>query len=86
MKHPIEMGMVSTRGDDIRAHPPFVPCNLADFIGDDGRFDLFGFLQRIASQLCTSWPCAFHLFGRMKWVVNDSLVWQGMSLVHVGRL
>jgi hAT family C-terminal dimerisation region len=45
MKHAIEMGMVGTRGDDIRAHPPFVPCNLADFIGDDGRFDLVGFLH-----------------------------------------
>jgi hypothetical protein len=36
MNRPIEMGKVGTRGDDIRASPPFVTCNLADFIADDG--------------------------------------------------
>jgi hypothetical protein len=45
MPVPIEMGKVGNRGDDIRASPPFVSCNLADFIGDDGRFDLVQFLQ-----------------------------------------
>jgi len=45
MPVPIEMGKVATRGDDIRASPPFVNCNLADFIGDDGRFDIVRFLQ-----------------------------------------
>jgi hypothetical protein len=43
--YPIEMGKVATRGEDIRSVPPFVRCNLADFIGDDGRFDLVGFLK-----------------------------------------
>ena len=44
MKYPIIMGKVETRGEDIKALPPFVSCNLADFIADDGRFDLVGFL------------------------------------------
>jgi hypothetical protein len=33
------------KGDDIRASAPFVTCNLSDFIGDDGRFDLVSFLE-----------------------------------------
>ena len=40
----IRMGKVGTRGKDIKA-VGLVTCNLADFIGDDGRFDLVGFLQ-----------------------------------------
>ena len=45
MKYPIVMGKVETKGEDIKALPPFVSCNLADFISDDGRFDLVHFLQ-----------------------------------------
>ena len=45
MVYPIVMGKVETRGDDIKALSPFVSCNLADFIGDDGRFNLVNFLQ-----------------------------------------
>jgi hAT family C-terminal dimerisation region len=45
MRHPITMGKVATKGDDIRSNPPFVTCNLADFILKDGRFDLLGFFQ-----------------------------------------
>ena len=41
----IEMGKVATRGDDIRASPPFVTCNLADFIDDVGSFDLVKFFE-----------------------------------------
>jgi hypothetical protein len=40
----IQMGKVATRGDDIKASFPFVHCNLADFIDNDGRFDLVSFL------------------------------------------
>jgi hypothetical protein len=42
----IQMGKVGERGDDIQASPgsAFVPCNLADFVHDDGRFDLVAFL------------------------------------------
>ena len=44
----IEMGKVGIRGEDIRATVPFVDCNLADFVGKDGEFDLLRFfhLQR----------------------------------------
>jgi hypothetical protein len=45
MRHPIIMGKVATKGDDIRANPPFVNCNLADFVFDDGRFDLLCFMS-----------------------------------------
>lgn len=45
MRYPIQMGKVVTKGDDIKANPPFVNCNLADFIHDDGRFDLLRFLR-----------------------------------------
>jgi hypothetical protein len=45
MSRPIEMGKVATRGEDIRAYPPFVQCTLANFVGDKGRFDLVGFLK-----------------------------------------
>ena len=41
----IEMGKVGEQGDDIKGTHPFVQCNLATFIGDDGRFDLVSFLQ-----------------------------------------
>jgi hypothetical protein len=41
----LEMGKVAIRGDEIRASLPFVSCNLADFINDNGHFDLVGFLQ-----------------------------------------
>jgi hypothetical protein len=34
MSCPIEMGKVATCGEDICAYPPFVQCNLADFVGD----------------------------------------------------
>jgi hAT family C-terminal dimerisation region len=48
MRAPIVMGKVGVRGEDIRASQPFVTCNLADFINDDGRFNLAAFfhLQR----------------------------------------
>jgi hAT family C-terminal dimerisation region len=39
------MGKVGTRGEDIRSVPPFVQCNLADFIGEEGKFDLVRFLK-----------------------------------------
>jgi hypothetical protein len=39
------MGKVAVKGEDLRGLPPFVVCNLADFIGDNGRFDLVGFLH-----------------------------------------
>jgi hAT family C-terminal dimerisation region len=39
------MGKVATRGHDITASHPFVNCNLADFICDNGHFDLVSFLQ-----------------------------------------
>jgi hypothetical protein len=45
MPRPIEMGKVATCGEDICAYPPFVQYNLADFVGDEGRFDLVGFLN-----------------------------------------
>jgi hAT family C-terminal dimerisation region len=45
MRYPITMGKVVTKGDDIRSNPPFVNCNLADFIASDGRFDLLGFME-----------------------------------------
>jgi hAT family C-terminal dimerisation region len=45
MRHPITMGKVIERGDDIRSSPPFVNCNLSDFIWKDGRFDLLGFME-----------------------------------------
>jgi hAT family C-terminal dimerisation region len=45
MRFPIQMGKVLTRGDDIVANPPFVSCNLADFMYDDGRFNLLGFME-----------------------------------------
>ena len=50
MRYPITMGKVKTKGDDIKATAPFVDCNLADFINDEGRFNLVGFLhlQRVA--------------------------------------
>ena len=41
----IQMGKVATKGDDIIASHPFVPCNLATYIMDDGRFNLVSFLQ-----------------------------------------
>jgi hAT family C-terminal dimerisation region len=41
----IKMGKVEERGDDIRASPPFITCNLADYIEDSGRFDLVNFLK-----------------------------------------
>ena len=41
----IHMGKVEERGADIKASPPFVTCNLADYIGDDGRFQLVSFLK-----------------------------------------
>jgi hypothetical protein len=40
----IQMGKVKEKGDDIKASLPFVNCNLADFIEDDGRFGLVDFL------------------------------------------
>jgi hAT family C-terminal dimerisation region len=39
------MGKVKTRGPDVVGNPPFVTCNYADFIGDDGRFDLVMFFK-----------------------------------------
>jgi hAT family C-terminal dimerisation region len=45
MRYPITMGRVGIRGDDIIANPPFVNCNLADFIHDDGRFNLVEFFK-----------------------------------------
>jgi hAT family C-terminal dimerisation region len=45
MRHPITMGKVALKGDDIAGYPPFVPCNLADFIEDDGRFNLLDFME-----------------------------------------
>ena len=45
MRYPITMGKVATKGEDIRANPPFVSCNLADYILDDGRFNLLGFME-----------------------------------------
>jgi hypothetical protein len=45
MRYPIQMGKVAVKGDNLRGLPPFVVCNLADFIGDDGRFNLVGFLH-----------------------------------------
>jgi hAT family C-terminal dimerisation region len=45
MRFPIIMGKVAQKGDDIRANPPFVSCNLADFILEDGRFNLLGFME-----------------------------------------
>ena len=41
----IVMGKVGERGEDIKASAPFITCNLADYIGDDGCFDLVSFLQ-----------------------------------------
>jgi hypothetical protein len=41
----IQMGRVATRGDDIKVSGNFVRCNLADFIDDDGHFDLVSFLK-----------------------------------------
>ena len=41
----IEMGKCGTRGDDIEASHPFKNCNLADFMDDDGRFNLVSFLE-----------------------------------------
>jgi hypothetical protein len=41
----IRMGKVGERGENIKSAPPFKTCNLADFIGDDGRFDLVRFFQ-----------------------------------------
>ena len=41
----IKMGKVLVRGDDIKASHPFITCNLADFIDDNGHFDLVSFLQ-----------------------------------------
>lgn len=41
----ITMGRVKERGVDINASFPFVPCNLADFVCDDGHFDLVAFLK-----------------------------------------
>jgi hypothetical protein len=69
MSRPMEMGKVGTCGDDICSFPPFVQCNLADFIGDKGRFDLVGFRGN-ASQLYSNWLFALRLFEPMKWVVN----------------
>ena len=45
MKRPISLGRVGTKGPDVVGHPPFVTCNFADFIGDDGRFDLVRFFK-----------------------------------------
>ena len=45
MRFKITMGKVETKGDDIRSQPPFVTCNLSDFIFDDGRFNLLGFME-----------------------------------------
>lgn len=45
MKYPITMGKVGVKGDDIVGNPPFVRCNLSDYIGDDGRFNLVSFLN-----------------------------------------
>jgi hypothetical protein len=41
----IQMGKVGNRGDNIQANP-FATCNLADYIGDNGRFDIVGFFQK----------------------------------------
>jgi hypothetical protein len=41
----ISMGKVKERGDDIKGLPPFSTCNLADYMNDDGHFDLVGFLN-----------------------------------------
>jgi hypothetical protein len=45
MPVPIAMGKVATRGENITASPPFVACNLADFINNEGRFDLVAFFH-----------------------------------------
>jgi hypothetical protein len=45
MRFPITMGKVATKGEDIRSNPPFVSCNLADFVLDDGRFNLLWFME-----------------------------------------
>ena len=41
----IEMGQVGEKGEEVRGNPPFIACNLASFVGPDGRFDLLSFLQ-----------------------------------------
>ena len=45
MKRPLVMGKVGVAGPDLVGNPPFVQCNYADFIGQDGRFDLVRFLK-----------------------------------------
>ena len=42
----IELGPVEERGDDLNASPPFVTCNLADFIDSTGYFDLVEILGK----------------------------------------
>lgn len=45
MRYPIVMGKVAQRGEDIKELPPWVNCNLSDYIFEDGRFDLLGFYK-----------------------------------------
>lgn len=40
----IYLGVIEERGKDIEANPPFVNCNLADFVDETGYFDLVQFL------------------------------------------
>jgi hypothetical protein len=42
----ISVGKVAEKGDDIKATPPFVQCNLAEFLDGDGHFDLVGFYRK----------------------------------------
>ena len=41
----INLGAVEERGKDIEASPPFIKCNLADFVDSTGYFDLVKFLS-----------------------------------------
>ena len=41
----IQIGVVEERGEDIDANPPFVKCNLSDFIDNTGYFNLVKFLS-----------------------------------------
>lgn len=53
----IRMGKVATRGEDIKALTHIVTCNLADFVDDDGRFDLVSFLKL----QCKAFPTLYKL-------------------------
>jgi hAT family C-terminal dimerisation region len=54
----IHMGKVAIRGEDIKHPHPFIACNLATFIGDDGRFDLVSFLQLQSASFPTLYKLA----------------------------